>query len=86
MFTTYYTTNNFTNCMPFILRCFSCWEASRASQHEKQRTQIQDMLPQQYYKVEYLITGALNTLKFAELFSLHKHSMQHSAIWEAKRV
>ena len=29
-------------------RCFSCGEAL-ASLDEKQRTQIQDMLPQQYY-------------------------------------
>jgi len=32
------------------LRCLSCREASGlASLHDKQRTKIQDMLPQQYY-------------------------------------
>ena len=38
-FTKYHTTNKCTNCMSFRL----------AFLHEKQRTQIQDMLPQQYY-------------------------------------
>ena len=37
-----------------LFTCFSCREASGlasplASLHEKQRTPIQDMLPQQYY-------------------------------------
>ena len=38
--------NTFVAAYP--VRCFSCREAL-ASLHEKQRTQIQDMLPQQYY-------------------------------------
>ena len=38
-FTKYHTTNKCTNCMYALI----------ASLHEKQRTKIQDMLPQQYY-------------------------------------
>ena len=40
----------------YPVRCFSCREASGL--HEKKRTQIQDMLPQQYYnqKVNIFLT------------------------------
>ena len=44
-FTKYHTANKCTNCMSFMLNHFF----PIASLHETQRTQIQYMLPQQYY-------------------------------------